>query len=152
MKDMLLKCRACKGAWEQGCSERDWDNASKELDSRNISQIIAHLGYKKCPHCKSKDVMHDKFILTLTFLDKTPKTVGTLAEHNSKKLGIYGKQAAEQAKEEDKKELKKISPKAKSVRQRKGDYKSYWPKLSKDAIKKIDIKEYINSPEPPKEM
>ena len=152
MKEMLLKCRACNEVWQIGCEEEEWDAAAKEIDSKNISQIIAHLGFKKCPCCKSKDVTHEKFILTLTLLDKSPKTVGTLAEQNSKKLGTYGRQEAEKRRTESNKEAKKLASNSTRVVPRKSEFKSYWPKLSKDAIKKMDVKDYITSPGPPKEM
>lgn len=90
---------------------------------------------------------------TAFVFDGDPKTVGTWAERNYSKLGEASRSRIEQKKVEDRETQRQvISPKSSGVIQTPSEVKSKWPKLSKDALKKMDIKEYITSDCEPKEM
>lgn len=89
----------------------------------------------------------------IMFFDSDPKTVGSWAERNYSRLGEASRSRIEQKKVEDKETQRQvISPNAKSVLKTPSEVKSKWPKLSKEALKKIDVKEYITSDCEPKEM
>lgn len=113
----------------------------KELDTTKVECV-----------CGSADVSR-QLSCGIMFFDADPQTVGTLAERNYHKMGEATKSRIEQKKVEDAEMKRKvISPKASGVMKNKSEIKSKWPKLSKDALKKMDIKEYITSDCPPKEM
>lgn len=134
-----FECGKCKKVFEKHLS-------FKEVDSEDL--VVS------CP-CGSTKTSR-QLSCGIMFMDGDPQTVGTLAERNYRNLGEAGRAKVQQEGEERKSELRKtISPKAKSVIQTPKDVRSKWPKLSPNALAKMDnkkINEYINSSCEPKEL
>lgn len=130
-----FQCKKCDKIFEKYLS-------FKEVDSTNL--VVS------CP-CGSVETAR-QLSCGIMFFDSDPKTVGSLAERNYSRLGEASKAKIMQEKSNSAKELEKISPNAKKVIKTPKELRTKWPKLSKKAISKMNVNDYINSSCEPKEM